>query len=255
VQYPDTFIIPKNKTLTMKTKTFLVLAGLATTQCMFNSCGEDNSNLQNENSSLGTSKIITELPSSFVSTQNYFLTPEPYNSAVNFMRSHIAAQGASYSLTQADLNLFYDKAQISANERLPLDRVNQIIAQTLEAIHTQKPLNQIVQQLNISDNAKSLLLSIDGSSISDLENNLQFINLPSQEKVCVRNFNNFQRNYEQGAYQIGSTLSKEAGWEKGAKIGFMFGGFIGGVLGPVGFVGGLCAGSLIGAVIGSFSDK
>jgi len=237
----------------MKTKTFLTAIGLITSQSLFYSCSEDTLNTQQEMSSTpDTSMNVLKTITSY----NYFENAEPFNGAVNFIKSYIAAQGPSYTLTQSDLNLFYTKAQIPVTERLSLDQVNQALAQTIDAIQSQLPFSEIVQQSNFSDAAKTLIITIDTGSMSNLEADLTFKSLPEFEKNFVRNFNNFQYNLEQGYYQIGNNvMSKEMGWEKGAKIGMMFGTFIGFAAGGLlGAAGGAAGGALVGAAIGSLWD-
>ncbi|EJL71823.1 hypothetical protein [Chryseobacterium populi] len=233
----------------MKTKTLLAILGLVTTQSFFYSCNDDNS--QTESPS-GIQKSKTESPGSFVSTQNYFANPEPFNGALNFITTHISAQGTSYTLTQNDLDLFYAKAQIPVNERLTIDQVNQLINQTINS--AQLPFDQIVQQLTISDAAKSLMISINSNYISNIESNLDFKNLPDNEKVIINNFNDLEFNIEQGTILAGTFQSKEMGpgAQNGAKIGFAFGCLISVfTLNP----GPVCAGAIIGGAIGSLWDK
>lgn len=237
----------------MKTKTLLILAGLATTQCMFNSCGEDNINNQEEFSK--TSNTINNLNGP-VSTQNYFANPEPFSGAVNFAISTVGTQGASFTLTQSLLNQFYDKAQIPVNERATLSQVNQIIDKTINAY--QVSFDQTVQQLPISTVAKSLMILINTHSISNLTSDVKFNTLSNNEKIIINNFNNLQRNIELGLILTPSTTSKEMGpgAQLGAKIGFAVGVGIGFVtLNPGALWGGICAGSMIGGAIGSLWDK
>lgn len=237
----------------MKTKTFLVLIGLVTTQTMFNSCSEDNTNIKNENNQ--TSSSIAKNTVFSFTAGTYFANSEPLNSAVSFIKAKIAAQGTSYTLTQADLNLFYEKAQILPNERLPLSQVNNIISQTVSSL--QMPFDQLVQQMNISANAKSLALSIHNQSISQLDSNLNFKNLPSQEKMLIKNLNDFKYNYEQGNYTVNKNITAKTpgfiwggmgGWAVGGGIGFLVGG-------PVGAIVGAGIGMLVGAVVGGLATK
>lgn len=237
----------------MKTKTFLTILGLMVSQFFFNSCNEDSGNAQTEGISSETNKTEINNYDGPVSTQNYFANPEPFNGAVSFIISTIGSQGASYTLTQNDLNLFYNKAQIPMNERLSLDQVNQLIAQTTSSFQT--PVSQIVQQLPISNVAKSLILSIDTQSIPNIESNLSFQNLSATEKTFINNFNNLQFGIEQGIILPGSSVSKDPFGPKsqlGTKIGLLIGCVISGVtLNP----GPAFAGALIGAVVGGMLDK
>lgn len=236
----------------MKAKTFLAILGLVVSQSFFNSCNEDNINAQTEDISSETNKTEINDYDGPVST-NYFANPEPFNGAVSFIISTIGSQAASYALTQNDLNLFYNKAQIPMNERLSLDQVNQLIAQTTSSF--QMPVSQIVQQLPISNAAKSLILSIDTQSIPNINGNLSFQNLSATEKTFINNFNNLQFGIEQGIILPGSSVSKDPFGPKsqlGAKIGFLIGCVISGItLNP----GPAFAGSLIGAVVGGMLDK
>jgi hypothetical protein len=237
----------------MKTKTFLTILGLVVSQSFFNSCNEDSINAQTEDISSETNKTEINNYDGPVSTQNYFANPEPFNGAVSFIISTIGSQGASYDLTQNDLNLFYNKAQIPINERLSLDQVNQLIVQTTNSFQT--PVSQIVQQLPISNVAKSLIISIDTQSIPNVEGNSSFQNLSATEKTFINNFNNLQFGIEQGIILPISSVSKDPFGPKsqlGAKIGFLIGCVISGItLNP----GPAFAGSLIGAVVGGMLDK
>jgi len=239
----------------MKTKTFLTILGLVVSQSFFNSCNEDSINSQTENIPSETNKTAINNFDGPVSTQNYFANPEPFNGTVNFIVSTIGSQGASYALTQNDLNLFYSKAQIPMNERFSLDQVNQLIAQTASSY--QIPFSQIVQQLPISNVAKSLMISIDTHSIPNIGSNLSFTNLSATEKILINNFNNLQFGIEQGIILPGSSVAKDMGpgAQLGAKIGFAFGVLLGAAtLNPGILWGGMCAGSMIGGAIGSLWD-
>lgn len=240
----------------MKTKTFLSILGLVVSQSFFNSCNEDSINVQSEDISSEINKTAINNFDGPVSTQNYFATPEPFTGAVNFIISTIGSQGASYSLTQNDLNLFYNKAQIPTNERLSLNQANQLIAQTTN--YYQVPFDQVVQLLSISDAAKSLMVSINTHSIPNISANLSFANLSATEKTIINNFNNLQFGIEQGIILPGSSVAKDgAGAALGAKIGFTVGVLIGAAtLNPGILWGAMSAGSLAGAAIGSvFDDK
>ncbi|MDH6254099.1 hypothetical protein M2347_003826 [Chryseobacterium sp. H1D6B] len=230
----------------MKTKIFLAAIGLVTTQSMFNSCSEESTNMAAEN---GQTAIESKTVDASFTNGTYFVNPEPLNSAVNYIKSKIAAQGASYALTQADLNSFYDKAQIPAGERLPLDAVKNIISQTASSMQT--PFDQIVQQMNISDNAKSLALTINNQSIPQIETNLNFKNLSSNEKMMIKNLNDLKYNDEHNNYAFNKNASAKTpgfiwggmgGWGLGAGIGF-------GVGGPIGAIIGAGIGMLVGAVL------
>ncbi|MDC8104313.1 hypothetical protein ACNFU2_05520 [Chryseobacterium sp. PTM-20240506] len=235
----------------MKTKTLLVLAGLATTQCMFNSCGEDNTNLQNENY-----QSTQSLPKTALSFTNgtYFTDPQAVNAGFEFIRSKFA-QNPGYVLNQQDLNTFYEKAQIATDERLPLDQVNNIINKTVSLM--QVPFAQAVQQLNISSAAKSLAITINNGSIIHLEANAAYNNLPANEKSMIKNINDYKYNAEQGNYLItGIPTGKQPLWITGGMIGMVGGGIIGfAVAGPVGalvgagigVVGGIITGAILGA--------
>ncbi|ASK29608.1 hypothetical protein CEY12_05590 [Chryseobacterium sp. T16E-39] len=235
----------------MKTKTFLVLVGLATTQSIFNSCGEDSTNIQNE--SYQSSPSSSKTTPSFTNG-TYFTDPQAVNAGFEFIRSKFA-QNPGYVLNQQDLNTFYDKAQIASNERLPLDQVNNIINKTVSLM--QVPFAQAVQQLNISSAAKSLAITINNGSIIHLEANAAYNNLPANEKSMIKNINDYKYNTEQGNYLItGIPTSKQPMWITGGMIGMVGGGLIGfAVAGPVGalvgagigVVGGIVTGAILGA--------
>lgn len=240
----------------MKTKAFLTVMGLIASQSLFHSCNDEDNikeiQVENSPSEVNISNIMSD---GGISPINYFVNPEPFNNTVNFVKSQISSQGASYVLNQQDLDMFYDEAQITANDRLPLNVVYQIVDQTLYTIQSQISFDEIVQNLNFSDSAKSLMIEINNNSISNIENNLSFQNLPALEKAVVNNFNNLVYNIEIGKITSGPYYKKGTGAEIGAKIGFVVGVAVGiATLNPVGLWGAVCGGSLVGAVIGKTID-
>lgn len=223
-------------------------------QLIFNSCREDNANFQTTDDTPAQADLAKAAIVSF-KTANYFVNSEPFNSATNYIRSQVAAQGSSYVLTQTDLNTFYNKAQIPADERLTLDQVNNIISSTLNAM--QMPFDVLIQQLNISDNAKSLALSIYNHSISQLDANLVYKSLPEYEKTLLKNLNDYKYNCEQGIFMVNSgPASKTPGFIWGGMAGFVAGGLIGSAIAfPVGTIIGAGIGMVVGAVVGAIIEK
>ncbi|SDR05654.1 hypothetical protein SAMN05421664_3322 [Chryseobacterium soldanellicola] len=238
----------------MKTKTFLTVIGLITSQSLFYSCSEDTLNAQQDNSTSSTLSVLKTSPT-FVSG-NYFVNPQPINAAFAFMQQRVSQAGSSYVLTQTDLTIFYDKAQIDPSERLTLDQMNAIIDKIMSMM--QMPFEQAIQQVNISDAAKSLAITINNSgSISHIEINQQFANLPATEKAMIKNLNDFKFNVEQGNYAISPiATNKQPAWITGGMIGMAGGGIVGGLaFGPVGaLVGagvGVVGGIIVGAIVGA----
>ncbi|MCW3161109.1 hypothetical protein [Chryseobacterium oryctis] len=243
----------------MKTKTFLTVIGLVTSQTLFYSCNEDNRDSQSiSNLPSLTESIINGADGvnglNFKSG-NYFTAPDTFNSAVNYIQSKILQQGISYVLTQDDLNIFYDKAGISLSERMSLDQVNSIISKTLSSL--QLPFAEILNQLQISDNAKSLALQIDQASIINIEQNSIYKILSDNEKMLIKNLNDFKYNIEKDQYSINKNVASKtppfiwggmAGWGVGAGVGFLVGG-------PVGMVVGAGIGVLVGSVVGAVTGK
>lgn len=238
----------------MNVKTLLIAICLMFSQLIFNSCREDNANFQTTEDAPSHTELAKAAIVSFKSA-NYFVNSEPFNAATNYIRNQVAAQGSSYVLTQTDLNTFYDKAQIPADERLPLDQVKTIINNTLNAM--QMPFNDLIQQLNISNDAKSLAISIYNQSISQLEDNLVYKSLPEYEKTLLKNLNDYKYNCEQGIFIVNSgPASKTPGFIWGGMAGFVVGGVVGSFFSfPVGTMIGAGIGMVVGAVVGAIIEK
>ncbi|WP_370900384.1 hypothetical protein [Chryseobacterium gossypii] len=237
----------------MKTKKLLTILGVMASQSLFFSCSEDALNTQPEHTAASKTTLKTTVLN--FKSGNYFTNPQPINTAFNFIKAKISQQGASYVLTQSDLTEFYDKAQIDPTERLTLDQMNAVINETMNMMQT--PFDQAIQQLNISDAAKSLAITIDTGSIHNLEFNALYINLSDLEKAMIKNLNDFKFNVEQGYYAISPIYTgKQPAWITGGMIGMAAGGVIGYVVGgPVGALigagAGVVAGIVVGAIVGA----
>lgn len=213
----------------MKTKTFLTVIGLVTSQSLFYSCSDDNDSNVNMETENNQSKNL-------VSTNSFNganVNADIFNHSVSFIKSKVGSQGASYVLTQSDLNQFYQIAQIPTAQRLSLDKVNSIISQT--ANMAQLPFDQILEQLGYSDMAKDLAMAISNNYMPDLQHNPGFQNLATNERQFIESLNDLRFNYEQGLLNT-NVFSKDGGPFIGGAIG-MGVGFM--VAGPIGaFVGG-----------------
>lgn len=232
----------------MKTKSFLAVIGLLTTHTFFYSCHENSIDVVNDpvaSTVPNVSKLNSIEVSNLIVGGNYFEEPEPFTNAVDFMKSHIVAQGPAYVLTQDDLNMFYDKAQIPVNNRMSLSQVNEITTKTLDLM--QLSIQEAVQQLNVSNQAKPLIVKIHTASIPDLNNNLAFDSLPDNEKFLIKNLNDYKRMWENGNLLSRQMSSAEIGGYIGAAIGFT----IGLCCPPAGWAFGLVGGAFLGVLIGS----